>query len=91
VTLQWSDRALVDLGRIEAFLAAVNQPTAIATLRALDAATMRLLEYPRLGERMDEFADRDVRRIIVGSYEVRYEILASAIVIVRVLHIRQRR
>ncbi len=91
MTLHWSDRALVDLGRIEAFLAAVNRPAAIATLRALDAATMRLLDHPRLGERMDEFADRDVRRIIVGSYEVRYEILAAEIVIVRVLHTRQRR
>lgn len=89
--LRWSDRALADLARLRSFLSAANPAAAIATLKALEAATLRLREYPRLGERMEEFGDREVRRIFVGAYEVSYEILASSITIVRVRHTRQRR
>lgn len=31
---------------------------------------------PRIGERLEEFEPREVRRILVGHYEMRYEIQA---------------
>jgi hypothetical protein len=37
------------------------------------------LELPRIGEKLDEFEAREVRRILVGHYEVRYEIQPSTI------------
>ncbi|WP_348529739.1 type II toxin-antitoxin system RelE/ParE family toxin [Pseudomonas wuhanensis] len=40
----------------------------------LTATPTTLLANPRIGERLEEFEPRDVRRIQVGHYEMRYEI-----------------
>jgi hypothetical protein len=32
------------------------------------AAPTRLLDFPRIGERLEEFNPREVRRIFVGQY-----------------------
>jgi len=51
----------------------------------------RLLDYPRLGEKLEAYAPREVRRIIVGSYELRYEIADATIFILRLWHCRESR
>lgn len=50
---------------------------------------MRLVEQPRIGERLDEFEAREVRRILVGKYEMRYEIRETTIYILRLWHTRE--
>ena len=44
-----------------------------------------------LGERLEEFDPRDVRRIQVGRYEIRYEIAGSTIYLLRLWHTREDR
>ena len=51
----------------------------------------RLLDYPRIGEKLEAFEPREVRRIIVGNYEMRYEIAAGTIFILRLWHSREDR
>ena len=89
--LKWTGKALSDLTRLYEFLAPVNQPAAARAVQALTAAPSRLLEHPRLGERLEEFSPREVRRILVGRYEMRYEIQASTIYILRLWHTREDR
>ena len=55
------------------------------------AAAQQLLAYPQLGVPLDEFAPRDVRRVIVGDYEVRYEVVDNMIYILRLWHAREDR
>ncbi len=50
-----------------------------------------LLTNPRIGERLEEFEPRDVRRILVGHYEMRYEIADSTIYLLRLWHTREDR
>ncbi len=52
---------------------------------------MLLLEHPRMGERLDEFAPREVRRLLVGIYEMRYEIKSETIFILRPWRVREDR
>jgi hypothetical protein len=40
---------------------------------------------PRIGEKLDEFDPREVRRILVSKYEIRYEIQESTIYVLRLL------
>ncbi|MBV4473537.1 MULTISPECIES: type II toxin-antitoxin system RelE/ParE family toxin [Pseudomonas] len=89
--LKWTSKALSDVSRLYEFLAAVNQPAAAHTVQQLVAAPNLLLGNPRIGERLEEFEPRDVRRIIVGHYELRYEIQASIIYLLRVWHTREDR
>jgi plasmid stabilization system protein ParE len=89
--IDWTDAALSDLERLYDFLAPVNPPAAARTVQALVAAPERLLDHPRLGEPLDEFGPREVRRLIVGRYELRYEVDAETLSILRVFHAREDR
>ena len=86
--VEWSSKALADLDRLFAFLAPVNRRAAARTVQSLAAAPARLLEHPRLGERLEEFEPREVRRILIGKYEMRYELQGSFIYVLRIWHTR---
>ena len=89
--LKWTSKALSDLARLFDFLEPVNKPAAARAVQALTAAPLRLLEQPRIGQRLDEFAPREVRRILVGHYELRYEIDHTTIYVLRLWHTREDR
>lgn len=89
--LKWTSKALSDLARLYEFLAPVNQPAAARTVQQLTAAPITLLTNPRIGELLEEFEPRDVRRILVGHYEMRYEITDSTIYLLRLWHTREDR
>ena len=82
-------KALSDLARPYDFLAPVNKLAAARTVQALAAAPGTLLANPRLGEQLEAFEPRDVRRIRVGHYEMRYEIQGSTIYALRLWHTRE--
>lgn len=89
--LKWTTKAVSDLDRLYDFLAPVNRRSAARTIQSLTAAPKRLLEQPRLGERLEEFEPREVRRILIGHYEMRYEIQHSTIYVLRLWHTREDR
>jgi plasmid stabilization system protein ParE len=87
--LKWTRKALSDLARLYEFLAPVNKRAAADTVQSLSAAPTRHLEHPRLGERLEEFEPREVRRLLVGRYEIRYEIQESTLYLLRLWHTRE--
>jgi plasmid stabilization system protein ParE len=89
--LEWTTKAVSDLGRLYEFLAPVNRQAAARTVQSLTRAPARLLEQPRIGERLEEFDPREIRRILVGHYELRYEIGQSTIFVLRLWHTREER
>lgn len=89
--LKWTSKALSDLARLYEFLAPVNKPAAARTVQALTAAPSGLLANPRIGKRLDEFEPREVRRILVGHYEMRYEIQGATIYVLHLWHTREHR
>lgn len=89
--LKWTGKALSDIARLYEFLAAVNQPAAARTVQQLTAAPTTLLTNPRIGERLEEFEPRDVRRIQIGQYEMGYELVDSTVYLLRLWHTREDR
>jgi plasmid stabilization system protein ParE len=89
--LKWTSKALSDLSRLYEFLASVNQSAAARVVQSLTNAPTTLLTNPRIGEQLFEFEQREIRRIFVGSYEVRYEIKESTIYVLRLWHTRENR
>lgn len=87
----WVGKASSDLARLHAFLADINPRAAKAVVRKLVAAPLQLLEAPRMGERLAEFAPREIRRIFAGDYELRYELADETIYVLRVWHVREDR
>ncbi|PDS42245.1 plasmid stabilization protein [Rhizobium anhuiense] len=89
--VKWTSKAVSDVTRLYDFLSPVDRRAAARTVQALTAAPARLLEQSRLGERLEEFDPREVRRILVGRYELRYEIQQSTIYVLRLWHTREDR
>ncbi len=89
--LKWTSKALSDLTRLHEFLAKVNPKSAANIVKTLVSAPKSLLEHPRIGEQLEEFEGRDVRRILVGNYEMRYELQRDTIYILRLWHTREKR
>lgn len=89
--LKWTSKALSDLARLYEFLSPVNRPAAARAVQALTKAPTILLTNPRVGEQLFEFQPREVRRILVGAYEMRYEIQHETIYMLRLWHTREDR
>lgn len=89
--LKWISKAVSDLARLFDFLATVNRGAAARTVQALTAAPAGLLANPRIGEKLEEFEPHEVRWILVGHYEMRYEIQGSFIYALRLWHPREDR
>lgn len=89
--LKWTSKALSNLARLYEFLAPVNKPAAAKAVQALAKAPTILLTNPRIGEQLPQFEPRRVRRILVGEYEIRYEIQDSIIYVLRLWHTRENR
>lgn len=91
MNIQWTDKASADLVRLYEYLRPVAPEVAARVVQQLARAPDRLLDYPRIGEKLEAFEPREIRRIIVGNYEVRYEIAARTIFILRLWHCRESR
>jgi len=89
--LEWTNKAQSDLVRLYEFLEPINSKAAASVVQSLTAAPLALLENPRIGESLEEFLPREVRRILVGHYEIRYEIQESIIYVLRLWHTREDR
>jgi plasmid stabilization system protein ParE len=87
---QWTGKASSDLVRLHAHLSPVA-PRRRRAVQQLAHAPDRLIDYPRIGEKLEAYEPREVRRIIVGNYELRYEIANATIFILRLWHCRENR
>ncbi len=89
--LKWTSKAHSDLVRLYEFLAMANKSAAVRAVQALTKAPTILLTNPYIGEQLFQFEPRKVRRILVGEYEIRYEILDPFIYVLRLWHTRENR
>jgi plasmid stabilization system protein ParE len=77
--LKWTSKALSGLVRLYEFLSQKDKLAAARVVQTLTKASKILPSSPRIGERLFEFEPREVRRFLVGHYEMRYEIQESTI------------
>jgi plasmid stabilization system protein ParE len=89
--ITWTNHAMGDLARLYEFLEPVNPMAAAAVFERLMKGPDILLEQPRIGTPLTEFSPRDVRFILVGDYEMRYELTQDMIWILRLWHTREDR
>lgn len=89
--LDWSPEAFDDLDRLYAFLVPKSRSAADRALALILDAPNRLIDLPRMGERVPAFTDTEVRRIFVGQYELRYQLDVGVIRVLRIFHTREDR
>jgi plasmid stabilization system protein ParE len=91
MALRWTSKAQSDLARLYEFLRPVNPTVAARVVRQLVAGAKRIPAHPRLGVRLPEFDPREVRRVLVGDYELRYELADTDVFVLRIFHTREDR
>jgi plasmid stabilization system protein ParE len=91
VALKWTTQAYTDLVRLREFLEPANPAAAARVVRHLVAGVKRIPGHPRLGVQLPEFAPREVRKVLVGDYEIRYELTVADVFILRIFHTREDR
>lgn len=89
--IKWTGKASSDLVRLHEHLRPVAPDAAARVIQQLARAPDRLLDYPRIGEKLEAYQPREVRRVIVGNYELRYEIADATVFILRLWHHRENR
>ena len=89
--VRWTSRASLDLRRLHDFLADKSPAAAKRVAQTLGRAPDRLIDFPRMGMRLESFPDGEVRRLIVGDYEIRYEVLGDTVWILQLWHCREDR
>lgn len=87
----WTSSANSDLLRLYEFLLLANERAAKKQIDSLVSTPDLLLKNPRIGEQLEKYKGREVRRIFVGKYELRYEISNSVIYILRIWHVKEDR
>ena len=60
-------------------------------VRQLAAGAKRIPAHPRLGVRLSEVDPREVRKVLVADYEIRYEVSDVDVFILRSFHTREDR
>ncbi|WP_142804478.1 type II toxin-antitoxin system RelE/ParE family toxin [Tepidiphilus sp. J10] len=89
--IRWTGKALSDLERLYTFLAPKNEQAANRVMKTLISAPSVLVTNPRIGEQLFQFAPREVRRLLISDYEMRYELRDADIFILRIWHTREQR
>ena len=89
VLLRWSVEVRADLQRLYDLLTPVNRRAAARVAHHLRSATIPLLQHPRMGVRLERYEPREVRRLIVGDYELRYAVKGREIVVLNLWHTRE--
>lgn len=89
--IQWSSAARRDLVRLHDFLQPVNPRAAAKVMKLLVAAADRLAEHPEAAPLSGDYGGRNVRSIIIGDYNMHYEVTLTTIFIVRIWHTREDR
>lgn len=89
--LKWTSKALSDVVRLYEFLATDHPQAAVRTVQSLTRAPAVLLINPQIGEQLFEFMPREVRRLLIGQYELRYELQGQTVYLLRLWHTREAR
>jgi plasmid stabilization system protein ParE len=89
--LKWTNQAIADVARLYEFLVKVNLSAATRAAQNLTAVPLQLLERPQTGRQLEQYLPREVRRLIVSNYEIRYEVADFTVYILRIWHTREER
>ena len=84
--LIWSPQAIEDIQAIAEYIARDSTVYAESTVERIFQAPERLTEFPKLGRVVPEKNDETIREVLVFQYRIIYEIVASEIHILTVVH-----
>ncbi len=86
---RWSQRARADLKAIHDYIAKDSPTNAKAVARNILARAAAIPETPRVGRRVPELDDANIREVPVHSWRVIYQLRGDSVFIVTLVHRRR--
>ncbi len=91
MAIKWTRQAYADLERLRWFLSEKSERAAEAAVRRIVKSSLSLNTQSRRGPVLEKYLPREVRRLLIGDFELRYEILDGAVYVVAIFHTREER
>ncbi|MEN6468981.1 MAG: type II toxin-antitoxin system RelE/ParE family toxin [Smithella sp.] len=85
----WAEPAKSDLRSIHDFIASDSKYYAKKVVQDVIDRTNILDEYPRIGRKVPEIGEENIREIFAYSYRILYEIKKETVYIIGIIHGRQ--
>lgn len=82
----WSEQALSDVEEIRDFISRDAPTFAELFVDRVFEAVERLAVFPRSAREVPEFADPNIREVLLGSYRIVYRIDEDVVSIVTIFH-----
>ncbi len=90
MSVRFSDEALSKLRAIHAYIAQHSPVNADAMVDRLTRRAQRTADHPRIGRRVPEYRDDDLREVLERPYRIIYRIRSrDEIEVITVMHYRQ--
>lgn len=87
--VRWSQRARADLKAIHDYIAKGAPPNAKPVAREICQRAEQLLVTPRMGRRVPELDDADIREVPVHSWRIIYQLRGNDVFIITLIHRRR--
>ncbi|HUV65977.1 MAG TPA: type II toxin-antitoxin system RelE/ParE family toxin [Sedimentisphaerales bacterium] len=84
--LIWSPQAIEDVEAIAQYIARDSTIYAESTIEQIFQAPEKLIQFPKLGRIVPEKNDESIREVFIFQYRIIYEIVASEVHILTVVH-----
>jgi toxin ParE1/3/4 len=82
----WAEPAKTDLRAVHDFIASDSKYYAKKVVRDIVERTNLLEEYPRIGRKVPEIDDENIREIFAYSYRILYEIKSDKVYVIGIIH-----
>lgn len=89
--IEWSTEAKEDLVRLHWFLLEKSERAASSAVQGVIEVPMSLVMQPRRGPVVERYLPREVRRLLVGAYDILYEVRGEDIYVVSIFYTREER
>ncbi len=77
--------------RLHEFLVSVNPRVANRVIQQIVTEAKLLLTHPFIGSALNTYVPRNVRQLIIGDYELRYEVTDTVLYVLRIWHTKENR
>ncbi len=86
VEIEWSSIAQNDLNKIIDYIAQDSFEYALLFYEQVREKVENLTKFPKMGRKVPELDDPNIRELILRNYRLIYQILGEKIQIVRLIH-----
>ena len=84
--VRWTNTAIGHLASIYEYIAQDSTRYAQRTVDRITSRSRQIAQFPRSGQMVPEYQDPNIREVLEGQYRVIYEVTASEIQVLAVIH-----